>query len=75
MAFPLLTAVAMSEFLSYCYSPADKVGVATLAAGVQRAGGSVRHPTSKMDDALEAVAAYVEVRNRADHESTRAWCS
>lgn len=43
------------------FSPDDKLGVATLAAGVQRAGGSVRHPTSKLDDALEAVAAYVEV--------------
>ncbi len=43
-------------------SPADRLGVATLSAGVQRAGGSVQHPMSKLDDALESMAAYVEAR-------------
>ena len=37
--------------------------MATLSAGVQRAGGSVQHPMSKLDDALEFMAAYVEARD------------
>ncbi len=36
--------------------------MATLSAGVQRAGGSVQHPMGQLDDALEFMAAYVEVR-------------
>ena len=43
-------------------SPADRLGVATLSAGVQRAGGSVQHPMGSLDDALEFMAAYVEAR-------------
>ena len=42
-------------------SPDDKLGVATISAGVQRSGGSIQHPMSELDDALEAMAAYVEV--------------
>ena len=37
-----------------------QVGVATIAAGVQRAGGSVQHPSAALDDALEQKAAYIE---------------
>ncbi len=36
--------------------------MATLSAGVQRAGGSVQHPMGSLDDALEFMAAYVEAR-------------
>ncbi|CAL5221100.1 g3232 [Coccomyxa viridis] len=38
----------------------DKVGLATIASGVQRAGGSVQHPSAALDDALEQKAAYIE---------------
>lgn len=41
-------------------SPADKVGLATISAGVQRAGGSTAHPAPQLDERLEALAAYVE---------------
>lgn len=37
-----------------------QVGLATVAAGVQRAGGSVQHPSAALDDALEQKAAYIE---------------
>ena len=37
-----------------------QVGLATIAAGVQRAGGSVQHPSAALDDALEQKAAYIE---------------
>ena len=36
------------------------MGVATIAAGVQRAGGSLQHPSAALDDALEQKAAYIE---------------
>jgi len=45
--------------------PADKVGVAAIAAAVQRSGGSEAHPASELDGALEDLAAYVEVRASA----------
>jgi hypothetical protein len=38
-----------------------QLGVATIASGVQRSGGSVRHPEQKLDEALEQMAAYIEV--------------
>lgn len=41
-------------------SPADKVGLATISAGVQRAGGSRAHPGSVLDEALEVKAASIE---------------
>ena len=34
-------------------SPPDRVGLATLSAAVQRAGGSTQHPGEELDDALE----------------------
>ena len=37
-----------------------QVGLATVAAGVQRAGGSIQHPSAALDDALEQKAAYIE---------------
>ncbi|CAK0782146.1 hypothetical protein CVIRNUC_005584 [Coccomyxa viridis] len=41
-------------------SPPDKVGVASIASGVQRAGGSTAHPGTALDEALEQKAAYIE---------------
>ncbi|BDA43216.1 Uncharacterized zinc protease-like protein y4wB [Coccomyxa sp. Obi] len=41
-------------------SPADKVGIASISAGVQRAGGSVAHPGAVLDEALEQRAALIE---------------
>ncbi|KAK9830103.1 hypothetical protein WJX72_009788 [[Myrmecia] bisecta] len=41
-------------------SPPDKVGVATISASVQRAGGSVAHPGPELDQELEQLAAYLE---------------
>ena len=37
-----------------------QVGLATVASAVQRAGGSVQHPSAELDDALEQKAAYIE---------------
>jgi zinc protease len=37
-----------------------QVGVATVAAAVQRAGGSTAHPGDVLDKALEQKAAYIE---------------
>ncbi len=37
-----------------------QVGVATIAAAVQRAGGSVAHPGNALDEALEQKAASIE---------------
>ncbi|GLI58631.1 hypothetical protein VaNZ11_000366 [Volvox africanus] len=41
-------------------SPPDKVGVASLTAYVQRAGGSEAHPASSLDSRLEELAASIE---------------
>jgi hypothetical protein len=41
--------------------PADQVGLASVAAAVQRAGGTVTHPAAALDDALDRLAASVEV--------------
>ena len=41
-------------------SPPDKIGLASIAAAVQRAGGSHTHPNGQLDDALEALAAAIE---------------
>lgn len=38
----------------------SQVGVATIAAAVQRAGGSTAHPGDLLDKALEQRAAYIE---------------
>ena len=40
--------------------PCVQVGLATVAAGVQRAGASVQHPSAALDEALEQKAAYIE---------------
>lgn len=37
-----------------------QVGVATIAAAVQRAGGSLAHPGTALDEALEQKAASIE---------------
>ena len=37
-----------------------QVGVASIASGVQRAGGSTAHPGTALDEALEQKAAYIE---------------
>ena len=37
-----------------------QVGLATVASTVQRAGGSVQHPSAELDDALEQKAAHIE---------------
>ena len=37
-----------------------QVGLATISAGVQRAGGSRAHPGSVLDEALEVKAASIE---------------
>ncbi|EFJ50946.1 hypothetical protein VOLCADRAFT_103741 [Volvox carteri f. nagariensis] len=42
-------------------SPPGKVGVATLTAYVQRAGGSVAHPAPSLDYRLEELAASIEM--------------
>lgn len=41
-------------------SPSDKLGLATLSAALQRAGGSVQHPKDALDDRLEDLAAGIE---------------
>ncbi|GAB4817295.1 hypothetical protein N2152v2_004341 [Parachlorella kessleri] len=41
-------------------SPDDKVGIATISAGVQRAGGSTAHPEAVLNEALEDRGAYIE---------------
>ncbi|GBF98119.1 peptidase M16 [Raphidocelis subcapitata] len=41
-------------------SPADKVGLASIAAEVQRAGGSAVHPGDALDERLEDLAAAIE---------------
>lgn len=41
-------------------SPPDKVGLASISAGVQRAGGSRAHPGSALEEALELRAATIE---------------
>ncbi|KAL6762438.1 Metalloenzyme, LuxS/M16 peptidase-like protein [Haematococcus lacustris] len=41
-------------------SPPDKVGLASAALNVQRAGGSLQHPAPGLDDTLEVLAAGVE---------------
>ncbi len=38
----------------------DQVGLATISAGVQRAGGTRQHPGSALDEALELRAASIE---------------
>lgn len=37
-----------------------QVGVASIAAAVQRGGGSKQHPGSTLDDDLEVIAASIE---------------
>ena len=37
-----------------------QVGLATISAGVQRAGGSKKHPGPALDEALELRAASIE---------------
>lgn len=41
-------------------SPQDKVGLASIAAAVQRSGGSVAHPNTALDEELEELAAAIE---------------
>ncbi|GLC43089.1 hypothetical protein PLESTB_000864300 [Pleodorina starrii] len=42
-------------------SPPDKIGLASLTALVQRAGGSTAHPSSSLDSRLEDLAASIEL--------------
>ena len=37
-----------------------QVGIASISAGVQRAGGSIAHPGAVLDEALEQRAALIE---------------
>lgn len=41
--------------------PSDKAGLASVAAAVQRSGGTVAHPGAVLDQALDRLAASVEV--------------
>jgi len=41
-------------------SPQNKSGLASIAAAVQRSGGSVQHPGSSLDNELEELAAAIE---------------
>jgi len=41
-------------------SPQNKIGLASIAAAVQRSGGSVQHPGSSLDNELEELAAAIE---------------
>lgn len=41
-------------------SPPEKLGIATISAAAQRAGGSMQHPEMVFDDALEDIAASIE---------------
>ncbi len=41
-------------------SPQNKIGLASIAAAVQRSGGSVQHPGSSLDEELEELAAAIE---------------
>ncbi|HEX4959382.1 MAG TPA: pitrilysin family protein [Thermoanaerobaculia bacterium] len=47
--------------------PADKAGLASLAAGVMRTGGSQSLASDAIDDYLESRAASIEVRAQDDH--------
>lgn len=47
-------------------SPPDRVGLASIAASVQRAGGSAQHPGAELDAALEAMGASVEAGASAE---------
>ena len=50
-------------------APAARPAVASLAATVQRSGGSTSHPGSTFDDALDAMAASIEAVAAADGTS------
>jgi predicted Zn-dependent peptidase len=41
--------------------PGDKAGLASVTAAVQRSGGTVAHPGAALDQALDRLAASVEV--------------
>ncbi|KAG1669591.1 hypothetical protein FOA52_006364 [Chlamydomonas sp. UWO 241] len=56
---PLVRGTLMMRGGKYA-SPPDKVGVATLTAAVQRAGGSRAHTGDEMDARLEDLAAGIE---------------
>ena len=57
---PGILLLAVSGLYSTGAHSCVQVGLATIAAGVQRAGGSVQHPSAALDDALEQKAAYIE---------------
>ena len=62
----LLIALGCSHTLLPCHqcftiaAMRAQVGVASIASGVQRAGGSIAHPGTALDEALEQKAAYIE---------------
>lgn len=41
-------------------SPADKIGLGTVATAVQRSGGSVAHPENVLDEELDELSASIE---------------
>ncbi len=41
-------------------SPQNKIGLASIAAAVQRSGGSIQHPNGALDEELEELAAAIE---------------
>lgn len=56
---PLVRGTLMMRGGKYA-SPADQIGVATLTAAVQRAGGSTAHSGDALDARLEDLAAGVD---------------
>jgi zinc protease len=64
---PLVEATALVRAGSRS-EPADKLGLANLAANVLRAGGTTKMPSDPLDDFLESRAATIEAR--ADNAST-----
>ena len=53
---------------------AAPIGVATLATSVQRAGGSLQHPTPALDERLEDLAASVEAGAAQDASAVSFEC-
>ena len=52
--------VAVHAYKAHWQRVLPQVGLATIAAAVQRAGGSINHPGSALDEALEQRAAFIE---------------
>ncbi|GAX72597.1 hypothetical protein CEUSTIGMA_g53.t1 [Chlamydomonas eustigma] len=56
-------------------SPRDKVGLVTIAAAVQRAGGSTEHPADELNARLEDLAASIETSSGNETLSAGFYCS